>query len=148
MGETVSPWVYSSLVATFWFNEGARQLQSGGSVVFLSDTIKARVLEVSVAPDINDAVMTGYTGLGTDATLGSKTVTNDTSNDRTVYSAATATIVSPGTGDDYEAVVVYKFVTDDSDSIPLFCLAVTPGTTDGTDLTLALAATGLAYSQQ
>lgn len=149
-GAVLTPAAYPTdlfMADTFWFNEGARQLQSGGSVNWGSDTIRARLVVAGVVPDINDTDLTTYVGIGTDATLSGKIVTNDTANDRTVYSASSPTIVAPGDGNDYDCVVVYKFITDDASSLPLYCLAVS-GTTEDADAVLAIPSAGLAYSQQ
>lgn len=139
---------YTMPITTFTFNNGSKQLHSGGSVHFTSDTIKARLVSSAVAPAIDDLTIAGYARIGTDQTLSGKTITNDTTLDRTVYAAANASFTSPGSGDEIGSVVVYKFVTDDSDSIPLFCLAVTPTPTDGTTVVANFAATGIGYTAQ
>jgi hypothetical protein len=132
---------------TFLFNAAATDLQDG-TIVWGSSTIKARLVDASVVPAINDTAMTGYTAVGTDQTLGSKTQTNDTANDRTVYDAADAVYASPGTGSEFATVVIYKFITDDAHSLPIFSLAVTPTITAGTSLTVVFDSTGVGFTQQ
>jgi hypothetical protein len=92
--------------------------------------------------------MTAYTGIGTDPTLSSKTKTKNTTLDRIIFDAADATVVSPAADQEYGCVVVYEFVTNDAGSTPLFCLVVTPATTDGSDVQLTWASTGIGYTAQ
>lgn len=127
---------------TFIFDEGGRQLSSGGSVNWASDTIMARLVDASVVVARSATVMTGLTAIGTDATLSGKTLTKDVLTHLVEYGSASPTITSPGTGSTYGCVVIYKKITDDSDSIPLFCGVVPAALTDGTDLLLAVPAIG------
>ena len=135
------------LFFTFVFNAAASLLQNGG-IVWGSDTIKVRLVAATVVPAIDDTSMTGYTAVGTDQTLASKTQTNDTTTDRTVYGAANALYSSPGTGSEFATAVVYQFVTDDAGSTPIFSLAVFPTVTTGAALTLTFDSAGVGYTQQ
>lgn len=135
-------------MASFVNNAGAFQLLGNGTpIVFGSDTIKARLVASSVTPDKDDTSMTGYTAIGTDQTLGSKTITKDTTNDRIVYDAADPvwTAVASGT---VGWVVVYKFVTNDAGSTPLFVIDNSDLVANGSDITWTIAATGIGYLQQ
>lgn len=130
------------LVSTFVFDVGAFSLQGQGTpIVWGSDTIKIRLVDVSVTPVNTATSISGYTAIGTDATLASKTVINDTVNHRTVYSAANPTITSPGTAT-YASAVVYKDGADDAHRVPIFCLGLS-GSTAGADVLLTINVAGL-----
>lgn len=135
-------------ITTFVFNEGAKQLTSNGTVDWAAHTIKARLVDVGVTPDRDDAVMTGYTKIGTDQTLANKSKAKDTVTERIVFDADNPSFASPGSGDTVGSVVIYAFGTVDGDSIPLFCLAITPVLTDNTTLLVDFPATGMGYTQQ
>lgn len=134
-------------MASFVTNRGALDLLSN-VVVWASDTIKARLVASSFTPNKDDIVMTGYTAIGTDQTLGSKTRTEDTSNDRIVYDAADSTWTAVAGGSTIGWVAIYKFVTNDADSIPIAIIDVADLATNGGDITGPWAATGLFYLQQ
>ena len=91
--------------------------------------------------------MTGYTGIGTDQTLGSKTRTKDTTNHRESYAAANPTWSAVAAGSTVGYVVLYKFVTSDADSIPIAVIDVTDLPTNGSDITLPFDSTGAFYLQ-
>lgn len=140
-------------MASFTSNAGSFGLQgaSGGTaIVWGSDTIKARLVISSVTPGKDDTSMTGYTAAtgSTDQTLGSKTQTNDTTNDRTVYDAADPTWTAVASGSTIGWIVVYKFVTNDAGSTPLFVIDVTDTPTNGSDIGWTINASGIGYTQQ
>jgi hypothetical protein len=136
-------------VASFVYNAGADGLTSGGAITYASDTIKARLVASSVTPNKDDTSMTGYTVIGTDQTLGSKTKTKDTTNDREVFSAATLTWTAVAGGSTVGWVVFFKFVTNDAGSTPIAVIDVNDTATNGGDLTLTPDATnGYWYLQQ
>lgn len=101
-----------------------------GSVDFDTDTIKAALLmsnttadteadvdTVSAITTLDEADATGYSRL----TLASKAVATDDVNDRGEADAADLSFTGLG-GDatrDYQGVLIYKEVTDDTDSIPI-----------------------------
>ena len=134
-------------MASFVFNAGADGL-TGGTISWTADTIKARLVASSVTPNKDDAVMTSYTAIGTDQTLGSKTHTKDTVNDRIVFDAADPTWSAVAAGSTVGTVVLYKFVTSDADSVPIALIDVTDLPTNGSDITLPLDASGAFYLQQ
>mgnify|MGYP003452046701 CR=1 FL=1 len=108
-------------MASFITNRGARDLSvetSGTQIDWSADTIKARLVPSSVTPTKDDTSMTGLTAIGTDPTLGSKTFTEDTTNDRIVYDAADPTWTAVAGGSTVGWCVVYKFVTNDAGSTP------------------------------
>lgn len=93
--------------------------------------------------------MTGLTAVGTDQTLGSKTgPTTDGTNHRTVYDAADPTFSAVAGGSTVGWCVVYKFVTNDADSIPISVLDLTDTPTNGGDIGITFNADGIAYTQQ
>lgn len=134
-------------MASFVTNEGAESLQDN-SIVWASDTIRARLVDSAVTPTKDDTSMTGYTGIGTDQTLGSKTRTKDTANDRIVYDAADPTWTAVAGGSTVGWVVVYKFVTNDAGSTPIFVVDVTNIATNGGDITWPISTDGIGYTQQ
>ncbi len=134
---------------TFTFDNAAVHLQGKATAIsWTSGTIKARLVDGTVIPLITDMVMTGYTGIGTDPTLGSKSVSTDAVNNRTNYFAANALVTSVSAGQTYGCVVVYLDGADDAHRIPLFCQKVTSLTTTGIDLTLTWdSVKGCGYTQ-
>jgi hypothetical protein len=134
-------------VASFVYNEGA-SLLTAGTINWASDTIKARLVASSFTPDRDNTVMTGHTGIGTDQTLGTKTKTKDTTNDRIVYDAADPTWTAVAGGSTVGSVDIYKFGTNDADSVPICNIDVTDLPTNGSDIVLPLAAAGIFYLQE
>lgn len=136
-------------MASFVHNSGAAGLSSGGGITYASDTIKARLVASSVTPNKDDAVMTGYTAIGTDQTLGTKSKSTDTANDRIVFTAAALTWTAVAGGSTVGYVTIYKFVTNDADSIPIATIDVADTATNGGNLTLTADGTnGFFYTQQ
>lgn len=136
-------------MASFVFNEGANGLQSGGGITWATDAIRARLIASSVNPNKDDVAMTGYTTIGTDQVLASKTKTKDTTNDRIVFSAATLAWLAVAAGATAGGVVIFKFVTNDAASIPIAFIDVADVLTNGSDLTLPADPTnGFFYTQQ
>lgn len=134
-------------MASFVTNRGALSLLNGG-IDFAADTIKARLVPSSVTPDKDNTVMTGLTAIGTDQTLGSKTRTEDMTNDRIVYDAADPTYSAVAGGSTIGWCVIYKFVTNDGDSIPIAVQDLTDTPTNGGDITIQFNAAGAFYLQQ
>ena len=150
-------------MASLVYNEGAYQLRNGGSINWGSDTIKVMLIatDTPYVPDKDETVLTtaaaselsvsgyvaGFAGGGR-ATLGSKTLTKDTANDRIVYDAADPAAWTLAAGKTVAAAVLYKHDTNDATSIPLFYLDFTDFPTNGGTFTLVFASTGIAYTQQ
>jgi hypothetical protein len=136
-------------MAGFVFNRGARDLQNN-TIVWASDTIKARpVLASAEAAVSKDATtMTSLGSTGYDVTLGSKTFTEDTTNDRIVYDCADFAFSAVAAIGAIDHFIVFKFVTNDAGSTPIFKVAMTSVTPNGGDVNVTVAATGLAYTQQ
>lgn len=138
-------------MASFVNNAGAEDLTSGGSTnIWASGTIKVRLVISSITPDKDDTSMTGYTAAtgSTDQTLGSKTKTKDTTNDRIVFDAADATFSAVASGSTVGWLVFYKFITNDAGSLPYFIADVTDTPTNGSDIVASLSASGIGYLQQ
>lgn len=136
-------------MASFVTNAGAAGLLDG-TIVWSSATIKARLVDSGATLNKDDTDLTAYTQIGgSDKTLGSKTQTKDTTNDRIVFNAADpATWSAVAGGSTIGWVVVFKFVTDDAGSTPIFVIDVPNVATNGSDITAPFAATGIGYVQQ
>ena len=135
-------------MADFFFTEGL-DAQASGTFNFASSTMKARLIASSATPTQDDLAMNATalsTGIGTDPTLGSKTVTNDTTNNRMVLDCADLQWTGLSSGATAGWVVIYYSTGTDATSIPLIALDIT-----NTDLTavvtlnVIIAATGLGY---
>lgn len=138
-------------MASFVTNRGARDLSvatGGTQIAWATDTIKARLVAAAFTPNKDDTSMTGYTAIGTDQTLGTKTFTEDTTNDRIVYDAADSTWTAVAGGSTIGWVAIFKFVTNDAGSTPIAIIDITDTATNGSDITIQYATTGVFYSQQ
>jgi hypothetical protein len=148
-------------MASFTYNAGSKALQDG-SVLFLTDTIEVVLVKSSYAANKDDTGATpaaseitgvagyvgGFGGAGRKA-LASKTLTNDTANDRTVYDAADPSAWTLGTGDTIGgAVIQKKGGAADATAVPLFFLDFTDVPTNGSTFTLTFDALGISYTQQ
>jgi hypothetical protein len=133
-------------MAYFVYNEGAESLLDG-SVVWASDTIKARLIASVATPNKDDDdLASGYTAIGTDQTLGSKTRTKDDTNDRVVYDAADATWSAVAGGSTVGWCIIYK--DDGGNGVPIAALDITDTPTNGGDITVQFNASGIFYLQQ
>lgn len=139
-------------MASMVTNVGASGLTSGGSIVWATDSIRARVCKAGVI-DQDDTVMTGKTAVvgTTDIVLAGKTKTTDVTNNRIIFSA-TSPLSWTGVNDGAASaitIVIYKFVTTDADSIPIFYIDVTDlSLASVTQLNYPIPADGLGYTQQ
>lgn len=148
-------------MASLTFNVGSYQLQHR-DVDYLSDTIEIILTKSTYTPNKDDtnsvyaaaeiSGVSGYTGGYAGAgrkTLGTKTITNDTTNDRTVYDAADPSAWTLGTGDTVGgAIIGKKGSANDTTAIPLFFLDFTDVPTNGSTFTLSFHADGIAYTAQ
>lgn len=143
------------------YNVGSYQLQHR-DVDFLNDTIEIIFVKSTytfdkdhtntayAAAEISgvSGYTAGYGGAGRKV-LASKTLTNDTTNDRTVYDAADPSQYTLGTGDTIGGVIVgKKGSANDTTAVPLFFIDITDTPTNGGTFDFAFAATGIAYTQQ
>lgn len=143
-------------MASMVTNVGAAGLTSGGSIDWGTgsggDTIKARVCKAGTL-DQDDTVMTGKTAVAgtTDITLTGKSKTTDNTNNRIIFSA-TSPLSWTGVSDGAASalfIAIYKFVTNDADSIPISYIDVTDlSLASVSQLNYTIPADGLAYSQQ
>lgn len=137
-------------MAGFVFNEGAESLQDN-SIVWASATIRVRPLtaaaEAAVSKDAT--VMTGLGTTGYDVTVTGKTRTKDTTLDRIVYDfdnfAFPAVAGAVGAIDHF---LVFRFVTNDADSVPIAKIAMTSVTPNGGDINVTVDTAGAFYTQQ
>jgi hypothetical protein len=120
-------------MASYWFNHGANKV-GDGTVVWTSATIKARLVNAVPARTITS--MTGQTAIGTDPTLGTKSISKDDTNNQIKYLAANPTWTAVAGGSTVAACIVYAFITDDANSIPLCVHDVTDTATNGGDITI------------
>lgn len=140
-------------MASFTTDIGSYALQGQGTaIVWASDTIKVRLVASSVTPAKGDTSMTGYTAIGTDQTAGTKVITNDTTDHRIVYSFAQPTWSAVAGGSTVRYMVVYKFVTNDAGSTPIFVGQLGSDlSTNGSDIVCTSSnstTTGVGYTQQ
>lgn len=134
-------------MASFIFDNALLELSvAGGSIDFEGDTIKARLVASSVTPSRTATVMTGLTKIGTDVTLTTTAVTLNTTSHRLIYNADSPVIwTTPAAGATIGWIVVYKFVTNDGDSVPIFCEDVPNTGTNDLDIAWSISADGINY---
>jgi hypothetical protein len=149
-------------MASFVYNVGAYELRNGGAVNFATDTIEIIIVKSTYVPDRDDTNsvyaaaeitgVSGYTGGYGGAgrkVLASKTITNDTALNRTVYDAADPSTWTLGTGDTVGGYIIgKKGAASDATAVPLFFLEETDFPTNGSPVSLAFDAAGIAYTQQ
>jgi hypothetical protein len=148
-------------MASFTYNNGSYKLQHR-DVDYLSDTIELVLVKSTYTPNKDDTntvlaaaeisgvsgYVGGFGGAGRKV-LASKTMTNDTANDRTVYDAADPSTWTLGTGDTIGGVIVQKKGSaSDATAELLFFLDFTDVPTNGSTFTLPFDANGIAYTQQ
>lgn len=143
------------------YNAGSLALQNG-TVNFAADTIEIILVKSTYTPNKDDVNgtpaaseitgVTGYVGGFGGAgrkVLATKTLVNDTVNDRTSYGAADPSAWTLGTGDTVGgAVIQKKGAAADATAIPLFFLDFTDTPTNGSTFTLAFPGGIFAYTQQ
>ena len=149
-------------MASLVYNEGAMQLESGGSVGWAADTIEVILTKSTYTANKDDtntvyaaaeiSGVSGYTGGFGGAgrkVLASKTKTKDTTLDRIVYDAADPSAWTLGTGDTVGgAIIGKKGAADDTTAVPLFFLDFTDIPTNGSTFTLQFHVDGIGYTQQ
>jgi hypothetical protein len=150
-------------MASLTYNLGAYELRNGGAVNFSTDTIEVIFTKSGYTPNKDDTnsvyaaaeisgvanYVGGYGGAGRKV-LASKTITNDTTNDRTVYDAADPSVYTAlGAGDTIGGCIVgKKGAASDATAFPLFFLDAVDTPTNGGNITLAFDALGIGYTQQ
>lgn len=135
-------------MAGFVFNRGALGLLDG-SIDWSADTIKARLVLTSETLSKDSTSMTGIGDTLTDVTLTNKTgPAEDTVNDRTGYDADDPTFSAVASTDPMDQIVIFKFVTNDADSIPITAIDIVEKTPSGADVVVTLASGAAFYTQQ
>jgi hypothetical protein len=148
-------------MASFTYNIGSKSI-ADRSVDWLNDTIEVVLVKSTYTANKDDVNGTpaaseitgvsGYTGGFGGAgrkVLASKTITNDTPNDRTVFDAADPSSWTLGTGDTIGGIVVQKKGSaSDATAVPLFFLDITDIPTNGSPFSLVFDANGIGYTQQ
>lgn len=148
-------------MSSFTFNAGSYGIQHR-DIDYLSDTIEVIAMKSSYTPNKDDTFsvyaageisgVTGYTGgfggSGRKA-LATKTITNDTTNDRTTYDADDPSAWTIGAGDTIGGFIIgKKGSASDATATPIFWLDVTDTPTNGAALTLQFPAAGIGFTQQ
>lgn len=108
-------------------NAGVQGLLDG-SIDWAADTIKARLLRTSESGiDQDDIALTGI-GTAFEVTLGTKTgPTKSDALNKILYGCANP-VFSGVSGAEIDRMAVYKFVTNDADSILIAVVDITPQT--------------------
>lgn len=111
-------------------------LTANGDINIDDDTVDAVLARASTT----EAAATGYARQA----IGSEAVTVDDTNDRAVFDGADIVFSGVATGETIVGLIVYKHVTNDTDSIPIAHLDVTPNLpTNGSDITVKWDASGI-----
>lgn len=142
-------------MASFTFNLGSNGINDG-SLDYLTAVVK--VMFVTVVPSQDDDNLSGFTELNVGGytpgfasadrkTLGTKTVTNDDTLNRSKHDAADPTAWTLAVGGTVLGAVVYFHDTSDALSTPLFFLDTGSIPTNGSTLTLQFHADGIGYVQ-
>src|SRR5512139_3271228 len=138
-------------MASFVYNEGAEEIQKG-ALVFTTDVIKAALLAESQMAtynkddtDLTAAAYTGSNRIGTDQTLGNKSIVKNTTDDRIEFDQSTMITWSAVTGAQVGGILIYE---DDTTDIPICLIDITPVTPNGGDLTWTPASNVVFYLQQ
>lgn len=140
-------------MASFVYNEAAKGIadSSGTRIDWLNDTIKATLINTGVTPNKDDTALSTYTSyrIGTDQTLGNKSMNKNTTDDREEFKQSTMlTWSAVAAGSTVIGIVVHKFVTNDAGSTPICYIDVTDVPTNGGDLTWTPASNIVFYLQQ
>lgn len=148
-------------MASLVYNVGSFRLQDR-TIDFVNDTIEIILVKSTYVPNKDDTnsvyaaaeisgvsgYVGGYGGAGRKVLAG-KTITSNTTNDRTIYDANDPTAWTLGTGDTVGgAIIGRRGTTDDTTAFPLFFLDFTDVPTNGSTFTLQFHADGIAYTQQ
>lgn len=148
-------------MASLTYNIGSKDIIDR-TIDWAADTIEVILVKSTYTPNKDDtnsvyaaaeiSGVSGYTGGYAGAgrkVLASKTITNDTTNDRTVLDAADPSAWTLGTGDTIGgAIIGKKGSASDATALPIFFLDFTDVPTNGSTFTLAFDANGIGYTQQ
>lgn len=138
-------------MASRCYNAGVNGI-GNQSIDFLNDTIKVMLVNSAYAhnPDsefVSDIVANEVAG-ATRQTLGSKTVTKDNTNDRSVFDGADVTFPSVTAGSTVGGAVVFKDAGGaDSGNTLLAFVELADTATNGGNIGVAFHANGIFYGQ-
>ena len=127
-------------MANGFFDIGKQGI-ANGTFDWSSQAFRMRLMPDSYTFDVSDSNMAAVgAGIGTDSTITTKSVVLDTSANFAFWKSAD----NPGwstiaTGSTVGGVVLYRFVTDDAGSTPLFYYDVTNTPTNGSSFTFTWA---------
>lgn len=136
------------------YNAGIKAIQDR-TIDYASGTINIMMVGTAVPYTFNqdetsmttaaasELSVTGYSR----KTLGSKTITNDTTNDRTVFDAADPSSWTLSSGGTAAGAIVFWNNTNDAGSIPITFLDFTDTPTNGSAFTIQFDANGIFYIQ-
>lgn len=107
-------------MAAYWYLEGIYRI-SDRTINWTADTVRAILLTSSYTfnedhvfvSSLTANELTGYTR----PSLANKAISKNTTDDKVYFTADDPTIASVATGQTISKVAIYKFVTNDSDSI-------------------------------
>ena len=148
-------------MASLTYNIGSAGL-GDGSLLWLTDTIEVILVKSTYTANKDDTnsvyaaaeisgvsgYVGGYGGAGRKV-LASKTVTNDTANDRTVHDAADPSAWTLAVGDTVGgAIIGKKGAASDATAVPIFFLDFADVPTNGSTFTLQFHVDGIGYTQQ
>jgi len=150
-------------MASALYDAGSLGLQGGGGIAWATDVIKlmligtatpytfARTQSVLTTAAASELSVTGYApgfaGAGR-ATLATPTITDDSTNGRSVYKMANPAAWTLSTGGTVAAALIYKHITSDAASIPIAFLDWPDVPTNGGTFSIAFdAAMGCFYLQ-
>lgn len=138
-------------MATTRYNAG-QDVQGGGN--WIAGTYRFLLLQdTGYVPDVDDVFVADLTPGANEVsvagysrqTAAGKTRTVDNAADRTVYDCTDPNFGTLTAGQDVAAMVLYKFVTSDADSILVCYYPIGPVPTSGTPFVVQLASSGVTY---
>lgn len=136
------------------YNAGIKAIQDR-TIDWASSTINIMMVGTAVpytfsqdetsmtTPALSELSVTGYSR----KTLGSKTITNDTTNDRSVFDAADPSAWTLSSGGTAAGAIVFWNNTNDAGSVPISFLDFTDTATNGSAFTIQFDANGIFYIQ-
>lgn len=131
------------------YNRGLDELATWGSNTFKFLLLKGSGYTFNkdhdyvsdLSPGSNELTVSGYSR----QTAGTKTRTIDDTNDRITYDCADPSFGSAAAGETATAMVLFRFVTNDADSILIGYYDITDTPTDGNPFVVIISASGVAY---
>lgn len=148
-------------MANFWYTEAARALMEGELDLNATDDIRMAIVMTNTTADTEEDVTTiggfttldeydgsGYVSGG--QSLDNEVVNKDNANDRAEFDADDEVFASLGVGTrQAQAIIIYKFITSFSLSLPLFFIDTGgfPFDGNGNDVTFQWNVQGIAQAQ-